>query len=231
MTSRLSDHTVTPLLIALSAGAAALLWPPLALLALATLGARVLMRGEVRIDFEQMAGPIVAALIVGAFVGLAGAIGVLFVWRMVADTTWSVAEAKRLAMAAGRPAETRFKALAHAWATPLYGVTIVAFTAPHMIAGLPLDLPHVPYYVPLAAVVLAAGAFFDWGLRRAADWRLGELAAAPAAHLLTHHIVFVLAFGLMIDVSAGVVMLLAWRLAHAAPFARVFRPALPAPNA
>lgn len=231
MTGRLSDFTVTPLLIALSAGAAALLWPPLSLLVLALLGARVLMRGDVRIDFAPMAGPIVATLIVGAFVGLAGAIGVLFVWRMVADTNWSVAEAKRLAMAAGRPAETQFKALAHAWATPLYGVTIVAFTAPHMIAGLPLDLPHVPYYVPLAAGVLAAGAFFDWGLRRAADWRLGELAAAPAAHLLTHHIVFVLAFGLMIDVSAGVVMLLAWRMAHAAPIgARVFRPALPAPT-
>jgi hypothetical protein len=28
---------------------------------------------------------------------------------------------------------------------------------------------------------------------------------------------FVAAFGLMIDVSAGVVMLMAWRLAHAAP--------------
>lgn len=215
MTGKFSDQTVTPLLIALSAGGAALLWPPLALLALALLCARVLMRGEARIDFAQMAGPVVAALIVGAFVGLAGAIGVLFVWRVYADTSWSVAEAKRLAMAAGRPAETQFKALAHAWATPFYGVTIIAFTAPHMIAGLPLDLPHVPYYVPLAAGVLAAGAFFDWGLRRAADWRLGELAAAPAAHLLTHHIVFVLAFGLMIDVSAGVVALLAWRMAHA----------------
>src|SRR5262245_1842648 len=138
MTGRLSDFTVTPLLIALCAGGAALLWPPLSLLVLALLGARLLMRGEVRIDFAQMAGPIVASLIVGAFVGLAGAIGVLFVWRMYADTTWSVTEAKRLAMAAGRPAETQFKALAHAWATPLYGVTIVAFTAPHMIAGLPL---------------------------------------------------------------------------------------------
>jgi len=34
--------------------------------------------------------------------------------------------------------------------------------------------------------------------------------------LLTHHIMFVVAFGLMIDVSAGVVILMAWRLAHAA---------------
>jgi hypothetical protein len=181
-------------------------------------------------DVAGLAGPIVAALIVGAFVGLAGAIGVLFVWRMVADTRWSVGEAKRLAMAAGRPAETSLKALAHAWLTPAYGVALVAFTAPHMIAGLPLDLPHLPYWIPLGLGVIAVGALFDWGLQRAADWRLGELAAAPAAHLLSHHIIFALGFGLMIDVSAGVFALMAWRLVHAAPFgARVFRPALPAP--
>jgi hypothetical protein len=201
---------------ALAVGAIALFAPPLALLLLATLAARVLMRREaVRVDLTTLAGPAFAALIVGAFTGLAGAIGVVFVWRMFADTRWSVAEAQRLALAAGRPAETTRKSLAHAWLTPLYGVTLVAFTAPHMIAGLPLDLPHVPVYVPLAAGVLAAGAFFDWALRRAADWRLGELAAAPAMHLLAHHALFLLAFGLMIDVSAGVVALIAWRLAHA----------------
>lgn len=224
---------LTPLLAALCVGGAALLYPPLALLALAGLGARALMRAvSVRIDVAALAGPIVAALIVGAFVGLAGAIGVLFVWRMVADTRWSVGEAKRLAMAAGRPAEATRKALGHAWLMPAYGVALVAFTAPHMIAGLPLDLPHLPYWIPLGVGVIAAGALFDWGLQRAADWRLGELAAAPAAHLLSHHIIFALGFGLMIDVSAGVFALMAWRLVHAAPFgARIVRPALPAPTA
>lgn len=221
MNGRIPALTLTPLLAALGVGTAALAWPPLALLLLAALGARVLMRGDsVRVEWAALAGPIVAALIVGAFVGLAGAIGTLFVWRMFADARWSAAEAARLAIAAGRPAETSFKALAHAWLTPLYGLTLVAYTAPHMIAGLPLDLPHAPVWVPLAAGALAAGAFFDWGLRRAADWRLGELAAAPAAHLLAHHAIFLLAFGLMIDVSAGIVALMAWRLAHAAPFKR-----------
>lgn len=231
MKVRLSELMATPLAAAMIVGGAALLYPPLALMALAGLGARALMRTDsVRIDVPPLAGPIVAALVVGAFVGLAGGIGVLFIWRMVADTRWSVSEAKRLAMAAGRPAETTRKALAHAWLTPAYGVALVAFTAPHMIAGLPLDLPHLPYWIPLGMGVIAAGAFFDWALRRAADWRLGELAAAPAAHLLAHHLVFALGFGLMIDVSAGVFALMAWRLVHAAPFgARLLRPALPSP--
>jgi hypothetical protein len=213
------DRGFLAAIVALAAGATALAAPPLALLALTILAARVLMRRDaLRLDPASLAGPALAAMVVGAFVGLAGAIGVLFVWRLIADARWSAGEAARLAAAAGRPAEMRLKALAHAWLTPLFGLALVAYTSPHMIAGLPLDLPHVPLWVPLTAGAVAAVAFFDWGLRCAADWRLGELAAAPAAHLLTHHVVFLLAFGLGLDVSAGIVMLLAWRFAHAAPF-------------
>lgn len=212
-----ADRGVVAAFAALTLGAVSVLSPPLAILGLAALGARVMLRAErVRFDIASFAGPIAAALLVGAFAGLAGGIGVIFIWRMIADARWSVAEAKRLSAAAGRPAETTIKSLAHAWLTPLYGLTLVAFTAPHMIAGLPLDLPHVPVWVVIGAGVLAAGAVFDWALRRAADWRLGELAAAPATHLLIHHVLFLVAFGLMIDVSAGVVMLAAWRLMHAA---------------
>ena len=213
-----ADRSAIATLGALMLGAISLLSPPLAVLGLAALGAQVLLRGEpLRLDLARIAGPVVAALIVGAFVGFAGAMGTLFVWRLVADAHWSIGEAKRLAAAAGRPAETTLKSLAHAWMTPLFGLALVAYTSPHMIAGLPLDLPHVPVWLVIAAGVLAAGAVFDWGLRRAADWRLGELAAAPAVHLLIHHVVFLVAFGLMIDVSAGVVMLAAWRMLHAAP--------------
>jgi len=218
MNGRLSDFVATPLTAAIVIGGAAMLWPPLALLLLAVLGARVLMRGDVRIDLATLAPPMLAALVVGAFVGLAGAIGVLFIWRLFSDTRWSVNEAARLSLLAGRPADASWKALAHAWTTPVYGLTLVAFTAPHMVAGLPLDLPHVPFYVPLAVGVIAAGMVFDWGLRRAADWRLGELAAAPALHLLTHHAIFLVAYGLTLDVSAGIAAMAAWRLAHAAPF-------------
>lgn len=203
---------------ALAAGALALISPIAALLVLALLGARALLNAQsARIDPAALAGPALAAAIVGAFVGLDGAIGVLFVWRLYADTRWSVREAARLAVSAGRPGEASPRALAHAWTTPLFGLTMVAFTAPHMIAGLPLDLPHAPLWLSFAAGAIAAMAVFDWALQRAADWRLGELALAPAAHLLAHHIVFVLAFGLMIDVSAGIVALAAWRLTHAAP--------------
>lgn len=218
MNGRIPDQALAPFGIALIVGGAALVWAPLSLLLLAALGAHTLMRGASwRVDVLEIAGPVLAAVIVGAFAGLAGGIGTLFVWRLFADVRWSAHEAARLAHAAGRPAEASRKSLAHAWLTPFYGLTLVAYTAPHMIAGLPLDLPHVPLWAPLIAGVLAVGAVFDWALRRAADWRLGELAAAPALHLLTHHALLLLAFGLSLDVSAGIVAMIAWRLAHSAP--------------
>lgn len=214
----LANKGATAFLIAATAGAVALIAPVPALLILAGLGAHVLLRAEPqRVNLGALIGPAFAAIAVGACVGLQGAIGVLFAWRLLSDATWSVNEAARLAAAAGRPAETTRLSLAHAWLTPLYGLTLVAFTSPHMIVGLPLDLPHVPAFVPIGAGVLALGGVFDWGMKRAVDWRLGELAAAPAQHLLAHHAVFLLAFGLNLDVSAGLVALLAWRLAHAAP--------------
>lgn len=204
--------------IALGAGAVALFAPTVSVLLLAALGACVLMSGNrAKFDLASLAGPGLAALLVGAFVGLAGAIGVLFIWRLAADAHWSVREARRLSLAAGRADYATRRALLHAWATPAFGLAIVAFTAPHMVAGLPLDLPHVPLWSVIVVGVLAALSVSDWALKCAADWRLGELARAPAAHMLSHHALYVLAFGMMIDVSAGIVAMIAWRLAHALP--------------
>lgn len=222
-----SPATLVALAVALSAGLIALVTPPAALLVLTLLGANALMRRESAVSWHALAGPVFAAMIVGGFAGLDGAIGVLFVWRLFADARWSVGEARRLASAAGRPAEASWKSLIHAWATPAYGLTLVAYTAPHMVAGLPLDLPHVPIWFPLLAGAIAATALFDWALRRAADWRLGDLARAPALHLLTHHAVFLFAYGLNLDVSAGIVALLAWRMAHAAPLRQASLTAVP----
>lgn len=206
------------LLIALAAGGLSMLAPQAALLLLSLLGAYALISTRpAQLNLAALVGPALAAILVGAFVGLAGAIGVVFIWRLIADTRWSMAEARRLSAAAGRPGAATPRALAHAWATPMFGLAIVAFTAPHMVAGLPLDLPHIPLWSVIAIGAVAALAVFDWALKCAADWRLGELAAAPAAHMLSHHMLFVLAFGLMIDVSAGIVAMIAWRLAHAAP--------------
>jgi hypothetical protein len=201
---------------ALGLAGASLASPPLALLLLALLAANAAISAR-EFRLKPLLAPGVAAVVVYAFVGLAGAIGLVFVWRLAADARWSVKTAQNLAASAGRPKETSARALAHAWATPLHGLALVAYTAPHMVAGLPLDLPPMPAWVPLCTGAVALFMVFDWALRRAAEWRLGELAPAPAAHLLAHHALFALAFGMTLDVSAGLVAMAAWRLLHAAP--------------
>ena len=201
---------------ALCLGAIAVLAPLVAFALLAVLAAGALMRAErLSVDAAALAGPVLAALIVGSLVGLAAGIGVLFVWRLYADTRWSVAEASRRSHAAGRTAEASPCSLAHAWGTPAFGLALVAYTSPHMVAGLPLDLPHVPVWVPLTIGVIAGTAAIDWALRRAAEWRLGEVATTPALHLAAHHSMFIVAFGLGLDVSAGIVAMAAWRCLHA----------------
>lgn len=207
------------MLAALAIGGVSVLSAPAALLALALLAANALVHAR-RLRLTPLAGPLVAMLVVYAFSGMVAAVGLLLVWRILSDARWSLAHARDLAVAAGRPLEAKPGALIHAWATPLFGLAMVAYTAPHMVAGLPLDLPDVPLLIPLAVGATAATLVFDWAVRRAADWRLGELATAPAAHLLWHHILFVLAFGVTLDVSAGIVAMAAWRLLHAAPLPR-----------
>jgi hypothetical protein len=199
---------------AIATGLLSLLAPVLAVGALALLGVHALSRTQnFRLNASALMPPALAALIVGSWAGVAGAVGVVFIWRVHADCRWSIETARQLANAV-KPETIRTQA--HAWLTPLYGACVVAYTAPHMVAGLPLDLPHVPVWAPLAAGILAVGALFDWALRQAVDWRLGELSRAPAAHMATHHALFALAFGFTVDVSAGVAALIAWRLAHAA---------------
>lgn len=211
------EFSLASALVALGIGALAMLSPPLALLGLAALAAAALMHGPTtRPRMRTLVGPLLAAATIGAFTGLAGSVGVIFLWRLFEDAKWSVAEAGRLRRVAGLAPNANWALGAHAWLTPLFGATLVAYTAPHMVAGLPLDLPHLPLWAPLAAGVLATGAVFDWALRQAVDWRLGQLAGAPAAHLLAHHLLFLVAFGIGLDVSAGIAALLAWRLAHAA---------------
>jgi hypothetical protein len=136
---------------------------------------------------------------------------------LLADARWCVQEATRLATSAARPGETRLSARIPIWLTAAYAGLVVAYSAPHMVVGLPLDLPQVPFWAPLGAGVLAALGIGDWMLRRAADWRLGEFAPGPAAHLLSYHVLFLAAYGASFDLSAGVIALVAWRLAHAAP--------------
>lgn len=198
-----------------AAALAAMIWPPAAIFMLAFLAARALGASPRLPRLINVAAPIGAAFAVGAVLGLAAGVGVLFVWRVVEDTRWSLREDARLAAIGGGARALLERA--HLVLVPIFALSMVAYTAPHMVAGLPLDLPHVPLWAPLICGGLAAVALFDWAIRCAAEARLSTLAPAPAAHQLAHHAIFLLAYASAQDISAGLMAFIAWRLAHAAP--------------
>lgn len=208
-------RTGEALVWASGAALAAVIWPPLALLLVSVLAARALAGAWRLPRIVDIAAPLAAAFAVGAVMGLAAGIGTLFVWRVIADARWSLQEEARLSAITGsaRPRHARL----HLYLTPVFALAMVAYTAPHMVAGLPLDLPHVPIWVPIICGLLAGAALFDWAIRCAAEARLDGLAPGPAAHTLAHHAIFLIAYASSQDISAGLMAFLAWRLAYAAP--------------
>lgn len=202
---------------AIGVGAFSVVSPSAAYLALAIFAALVLMFAQVDVRaLRSLIGPAAAAILIGALWGWDGALGLLLVWRIVADARWSASELRRLQAQHGDCVD-RGARVAHLWATPLFGAAFVAHTAPHLVLGLPIDLPHLPLWAPLSIGVIAALLVIDWGVRQAAQWRLTDLAMAPVAHALTHHALFLAAFAIAPDLSSGVLAMAAWRLAHALP--------------
>ena len=175
------------LALAAGAGLLAVVSPPASLLALALLAARALVHSPNRqLELSDFAGPLLATLIAGAFVGISGAVGVIFAWRLFSDARWSIGESRRLAALAGLPPQRLWASELHLWLTPAFGLALVAYTSPHMIAGLPLDLPHVPLMIPVAVGCLAAGAA---GVLAAPLWTvtptMGAAAVMPAFVIVT----------------------------------------------
>ena len=202
---------------AIGVGALSVLTPSVALLAVATLAALAVMFARVETRaLRSLIGPAAAAILVGALWGWDGALGVLLLWRIVSDARWSAGELRRLQARHSDSVDDGIRT-AHLWATPLFGAAFVAHTAPHLVLGLPLDLPHLPLWAPLTIGVIAALLLIDWAVRQAAQWRLSGLAMAPFGHALAHHALFLAAFVIAPDLSSGVLAMAAWRLAHALP--------------
>ena len=212
------DSRAAPLAAAVVTLIAGLIAPPLALLCIAAAAAWALMQPHTntpRVDWPALAAPLLGAAIVGAAAGFDAAMGLLFIWRVAADARWSARQAARLADLSGAPGLSKRDRLVLA-GTPLFGLTMAAYTAPHMLAGLPLDLPHIPILAPIAIGAAALLIVFDWALQRLADARLGLLARAPALHIATHQAVFLAAYVLSPDLSAGFMAVIVWRIACSA---------------
>jgi hypothetical protein len=160
----------------------------------------------VRIDRLALIG-LAASAGGAAAAGLAGAVGALFCWYVV-DAARQQARVSR-ATTAGT--QTRSEAL-HLWLAAMFAILIVAASAPHMVMGVPLDLPRPPSQLIIAAGLAYSIAVVDWIVRALARWRLGENPWAAFTGEAALHLALLTAFAICADVSAGVTGLVAYRL-------------------
>jgi hypothetical protein len=208
--AQLDVFGVAALGLALSAMAAALAAPALGLLVLAGLSAVAMAGGDggraIRFDRLALAGCAAVAAAAAAG-GLSGATGAAFVWFVV---DCARAQGRRAGSAAAGAMAERLSR----WLAAGFAVLLVAAAAPHVVMGLPLNLPHPPSVMILAVGIVYALATADWTVRVLARWRLGEGRLAPALSPLAFHVLLLAGFGLCTDVSAGLVGLIAYRLAQ-----------------
>ncbi|MBI1250658.1 MAG: hypothetical protein GC189_04215 [Alphaproteobacteria bacterium] len=203
--------------MALAIGLLGSVAPAAAVLAIVGVGAwsagRII---DARFDvFAAMAPPLAACVLVGLLWGWDGALGLFLLWRMFVDARWSV-RAVRFAQAAHGATVERHGRGAHLWLTPALCAVWVAFTAPHALFGMQLDLPHAPIWALAAIAGITAIAILEWAVRQAALWRLGDLAHEPAIRAAAHHAMFLFAFLLLPDLSSAVLAMIAWRVFSAA---------------
>jgi hypothetical protein len=199
---------------ALAALLLASLAPIAGLLLLTVLAAAALMTRRTpmrwRPDAFAWGGLIVAAAAAGA-AGAPGLVGCLFCWLLADSARAAIRRSAAMSGAGPHPLSERLPLLLVA----AFAGLLVAASAPHVVLGLPLDLPHPPSGLMTIFGVAYALAAVDWIVRILARWRLGENRPAPVAFDASFHVVILAGFVLSPDVSAGVIALVAYRMALA----------------
>lgn len=198
---------------------------PGSLLVVAAIVALAALNGKLvapRLDRSAMCG--LSLLVLGVlWQGLPGAMGAAFTWLMVDSIRSVFAQSVRVGqMEPGGDGRNLLRL--HLVLVPLFGFSLVAAAAPHVLLGLPLDLPHPPVGVVIALGVITILVCAEAVLRGLTRWRLGEPRWLAAAHDMSWLVLILVAFVLAGDLSAGVMGLIAFRLAFLADLR------LPAPH-
>lgn len=207
-------HAGMAMACALAALFLASLAPIAGVLLLAALAAAALMtrRAPMRWRPDALAwGGMIAAAAAAAAAGAPGLVGCLFCWFLADCAKAAISRSAAMTGAGSHPLSERLPLILVA----AFACLLVAAAAPHVVMGLPLDLPHPPSGLITILGVAYALAAVDWLVRVLARWRLGENGPAPVACDASFHMVILAGFVLSSDVSAGVTALVAYRIAMA----------------
>ena len=192
-----------------AAPAAVLCVAAIALLAATQVG-RMRGRSLAWTDFVGAALTLIGAALDGG----AGALGGALLW-FVLDAVRASAARGRMLAAAEAPGQA-VRRRAHLWLLAAFAISVVAIRSPHVLLGLPVEIPHPPAALAAALGAALALSIVDWLVRELADWRLGEPRWVSGLNDVATLVAILAAFVLIDDVSAGVMGVLALRLARPA---------------
>ncbi|MFZ4121037.1 MAG: hypothetical protein ACOYKM_05170 [Caulobacterales bacterium] len=190
---------------------------PGSLLVVAAMVALAALNGKLvapRLDRSAICG--LSLLVLGVlWQGIPGAMGAAFTWLMVDSIRSVFAQSVRVGqMEPGGYGRNLLRL--HLILLPVFAFSLVAAAAPHVLLGLPLDLPHPPVVAVIALGLMTILACAEVLLRGLTRWRLGEPRWLAAAHDMSWLVLILVAFILASDISAGVMGLIAFRLAFLA---------------
>jgi hypothetical protein len=150
-----------------------------------------------------------------AVFGVWSIVTVYFYWQWFHYTRQSYGISRIYARKSGATDEldSRLNSLV-VYAVPVWGVLYRSYQSPDAFLMLPIKMLPVPFWLVVAAGIVAGLAFAAWAARQAAAYIRGELAIAPALYMLSHVAIFGVAYLGMRSVDAGWLVVNIWHNAQ-----------------
>jgi hypothetical protein len=147
-------------------------------------------------------------------------------WFHYGRQSWGVGKAyqrKAQSADAGLRFDGEWLAQATYWAAPVFGIIYrswqghqhtIATGEPVMFVGMELKVFAVPFEAVVATGIVAGILIGQWAVRSVVDYLRGRTAILPLAYLATHHIIFLVGYVLIEDITAGWLVANVWHNAQ-----------------
>ena len=137
---------------------------------------------------------------------------VYFYWQWFQSTrqSWATMQLYRRRASKGADLGDRSLLAALFCLTPIWGLLSRSAEAPDSFMGLDLHLMAVPETWLAPAVIAAGGAFCLWIVERAIAWSEHRLPLGHTLYVLSHLVVFAVAYGAIADVTVGWLVVTIW---------------------
>jgi hypothetical protein len=168
-------------------------------------------------------------LIAAACVGIVTASGlwalvtVYFYWQWFHYTrqSWGVARAYRRKAASPLP-ETDTLDLAMFYALPVAGIVARSAQQPETFLSLPVRMIPMPQEIAMAFILAAAALVAVWAVKTAAQYARGQLPLGYVLYMVSHHVIFAMAYLAIRDVTVGWLVVNVWHNAQYVLFVWMF---------